>query len=153
MVGWSRGGVIVATVAEDLNTVKLTTTGFTITPRAELSDSIPVHWVGLFDAVNRMGATWGGEKAVPAPNNPWAWRFTTNVVAHDHLVKTTLSLRDNDVNHTVMNLKPTEELPYDKLDVIRRHWLTHKYIGTSVEALQWMIKRARTVHVPVKRGQ
>ena len=88
MVGWSRGAVIVATVALDLNTVILTTTNFISPPTRFVIDPqngherIDVHWVGLFDAVNRMGP------GVRAPHNSWAGSFSNNVHSRYHVIHT-----------------------------------------------------------------
>jgi len=147
MVGWSRGGVIVATVAKDLSTVRLTPTGFEIVAKGP--KSIPVHWLGLFDAVKRMAPE------VVAPNKPWAATLTANVVTSDHLVKSTLMPKDNRMNLTVMTLGNPVQLPnnnpYQSVFYIRRrNMLDHVYIGTSPEALQWMIQRARMAAVPVE---
>ena len=159
MVGWSRGGVIVATVAEDLATVRLTPAGdveFALA-NANGTQSIPVHWLGLFDAVNRMGGLVNnvrldGTIQVPAPNNPWAQTLTANVVASSHLVKSTLLPFNNVAYHTVMTLGTPEYLPGgDGVFAIRRRaMLDHGYIGTSPEALNWMIRRARAAGVPIK---
>ncbi len=80
MLGFSRGAVIVGTVAQDLNTVRISATNYVIDLAAH--QHIDVHWVGLFDAVSQMG------RGVDAPHSAWATQFSNNVRWHYHIIHT-----------------------------------------------------------------
>jgi hypothetical protein len=133
LVGYSRGGVIAATVARDLNT------GLVI--NGKLYQGISVQWVGLFDAVSRMGA------GVNPPNgNGWALTFSGNIASHAHLIHTAKNdLLNGVVLSPVMTLGPTTDYsepngqPSD-----------HTNLGHDFLALKWMIEKAQAAGVPVK---
>ncbi|MDR3634849.1 MAG: fibronectin type III domain-containing protein [Isosphaeraceae bacterium] len=144
MVGWSRGAVIVGTVAADLNTVTLTGTSFVI-PQAlnTATQSIPVHWLGLFDAVSQMGVFTVPSGPVVAPHSPWAKVFSPNVVSRFHLIHTYVSTKQNNLFPTEMGFAPTTpfNLPGGS---------THGAVGTNPAALNMMINNARAAGVPVR---
>jgi hypothetical protein len=128
--GWSRGAVILATVARDLYT-----TGFVI--NGVVYDDISVHWVGLFDAVSQMGSS------VTTPGG-WATAFSPNIVSRAHLIHTNHSSYQETAFPTEMGFQP-----------LTLFWLngsqtsTHSDVGRNAGALAWMVGQAQAAGVPV----
>jgi hypothetical protein len=143
LVGFSRGAVIAATVASDLNTVNLTATGFVIQPGAP--QHIDVHWVGLFDAVSMMGP------GVNAPHNAWATTFSANIHAQAHLIHTATGWRHpgQAIYPTVMTFTPGGNPPTPYY-LANNQASTHHNVGFDAAALQWMIQQAQAAGVPVR---
>lgn len=141
LLGWSRGGVIVATVAQELAHVEMTPTDYRyLVENAEGNGSITVHWIGMFDAVNQIG------RYVKAPHGNWAAVLSNNVASSVHLTKSKkATLLDKEINKTVVSLGTLEYLPDDPARLAG-----HYYIGQQQEALLWMIRRAASRRVPVE---
>jgi hypothetical protein len=128
LVGYSRGAVIAATVARDLDRPGLVLGGRWI-------NHIPVRWIGLFDAVSQMGPL----MTVPGG---WATTFSSNIGSYAHAIHTADQGR----------LFPIETrfapaTPFNWPDGRRT---THEDLGHEVGPLNWMIQQAQTAGVPVR---
>ncbi len=137
MTGWSRGAVIIATIAKDLDHVTLNNANSTFSFGGV--QSIDVHWVGLFDAVNQFFF-------VAAPHQAWASVFSGNIqTRHDHLIKTSTTTYQTKTFPTEMGFQ-----------VVWRYNLpngapsTHADVGYDAATLAEMIRRARAHRVPVR---
>ena len=147
MVGYSRGAVIVATVAQDL-AGGFIANGTPWTP-------VRVHWVGLFDPVNMFG-----QGVQPRPGVSWASTSSTNVIFCDAAIKQV------GVLPTQSNLKGYNEDGnvlgnfLGGVGSTRRFWVNHielghdkrlinQIFGGTIGILKWMIGQAQKHGVPV----
>jgi RHS repeat-associated protein len=133
LVGYSRGAIIAATVARDLDSPGLVLGG-------QLYIHIPVCWIGLFDAVMRMG---------PRMTTPggWATTFSQNIWFHAHAIHTDeADLENGEVLKTVTTLWPTTPFWFEP----GHHPTTHQDLGHNIGVLDWMIQQAQLAGVPVQ---
>ena len=141
LVGYSRGAVIVATVAKDL----LTTHMINGTPQV-----LSVHWMGLFDPVSMfVGIT-------PRRGLSWATMVPPNVQSCGCAIK------QLGVLPTQKNLKGYGEDGsvlgnYGPAGSTKKFWLNHIDLGhngssllDNIRPLDWMIQQAQANKVPVK---
>ncbi len=126
MTGWSRGAVIVGTVALDLSTVRFFGNDYEI--NLQFHQQIDVHWVGLFDAVEQMRIF-----GVNGPNHQWATAFSGNVHYHLHLIHT--NHQQDGIFPTAMGFNPQMVDFLVNGDTAS----THRDVGTNFGALVEMI--------------
>jgi RHS repeat-associated protein len=129
MVGFSRGAVVVATVARNLDTTGCQCGNQTY-------NRIPVRWIGLYDAVNMMGPL------ITTPGG-WATSFSSNVAAKSHVIHTANQV----LFPTEMGFTPTS--PFWRLGNPLQP-TTHSEVGHDPAPLTWMIGQAKSAGVPVQ---
>lgn len=129
-IGYSRGGVIVATVARNLREFGCICCG-------KRYVSIPVRFVGLFDAVEQMGplvTTQGG----------WPQQFSSNIVHGAHAVHTSNSEYQQFVFPTSTGFRPITPFAFPD-----GRPTTHGDLGSDPGVLAWMIQQAQAAVVPL----
>jgi hypothetical protein len=141
LTGWSRGAVIAATIARDLDDPGLIVAG-------KKEQHISVRFVGLFDAVNQMG------KKVTTPGG-WATAYSPNVAASFHLIHTYHGLcADVGYRRSEDKVYPTEKgfaLPTDYYrDANQQQTSTHAQVGRDDRSLSLMAAAAGKAGVPLK---
>lgn len=123
----SRGAVIAATVARDLD-VGLVING-------QLYQGISVQFVGLFDPVSRMGAR-------VKTKNGWKGSFSGNIVSHANLIHTAVNdWEDGELLKPILTFWPYT--PFGQAT-------THQDVGHDPNALKWMITQAQAAGVRVQ---
>lgn len=144
LLGYSRGAVIVATAAKELDVVGCEC------EKGKSFKNIAIRWIGLFDAVN-----WIGRRSWTPMSGSWATAFSSNIVnTPAHAIHTSAdNLREVVVFKTEMGFQPTT--PFSTI-IWRRGGRyetrpsTHPEIGRSDGVLAFMIAEARRAGVPVQ---
>ena len=134
--------VIAATIAHDLQLPGVTFEGKTFR-------NIDVRFVGLFDAVKK-------KLDVNIPRG-WATAFSTNVIAHYHLIHTYHDVcfdfpaeKEDDVYPTVKTLtETTEYFRPNPINPQQPQLATHSQVGRDPKSLEMMVTAARNAGVRI----